>query len=329
MISRYAEVTDRAPAARPLSRPAPRAARAGATPGVRHGGRAAVTKRAEVVFYLITKQGGALVALWWIATHPSGWVEWSGFAFFYVLNMLAFTLCYHRYFVHQGFETSRPMRWLLGIWGQLGVYGSILGWCADHRRHHARADRPGDPHSPFFDGNGRPLSGLKGIRHAHAGWLFNDSTTDLAIFGKGLVDDPVIRFCHRSRFFWYAVSALLIPALWALAFAGPEAIVGTILIAGFLRLTAALHAVAILGSLSHGHGTQRFPSRHKAGNNFLIAILTLGEGWHNNHHAHPRAAIYGTTWREVDLCGWLVVVMERLGLIWNVQRMTFSDQESR
>ncbi len=272
--------------------------------GVRHGGVASWVKRGEVGFYALTKQGGALIALWWIATHPTGWIEWSGFALFYVLNVLAMNVCYHRYFVHRSFETSLPMRYLLGIWAQLGAYGSLKSWCADHRRHHSRSDRPGDAHSPYFDNYGRPLSGARGLRHAHLGWLFDDSTTDPAIYGKGLADDRVIAFCHRTRFAWYAISVLLLPAAWGFVLGGPAAITGTILIAGFLRMALSLHAIALVNSVGHRYGSQRFEGTGSARNNLFVAIVSLGEGWHNNHHAHPRSANHGMARHEIDVASW-------------------------
>lgn len=300
---------------------------AGPIVGVRHGGRAALFKRVETGFYALTKQGGALVALWWIATHPTGWVEWSAFAVFYVLGILSITLCYHRYFMHRSFETSRPMEYVLGIWGQLGAYGSLRGWCIDHRRHHARSDRPGDVHSPLFDAYGRPLEGLKGFHHSHMGWLFDDSTTDHKVYGKGLVDDPVVTFCHHTRMFWFVISVALLPALWAFALGRPDLILGTILIAGCLRMALNLQFIAMVNSVCHRWGTQRFKGEGESRNNWIVAILTLGEGWHNNHHAHPRSANFGMTWREVDMCTWVIWLFEKLGLIWNVRRTRLSELE--
>jgi stearoyl-CoA desaturase (delta-9 desaturase) len=288
--------------------------------GVCYGGPAAAVKRREVLFYLITKQGGALLALIWCVTQPTGWVEWSGFAVFYVLNLLGINIGFHRYFAHRSFKTSRPMRWVLGVWFQLGGFGSLRSLIADHRRHHACADQPGDPHSPYFDGHGRPLEGRKGFKHAHAGWIFEDTTTDLAIYGKGLLDDPVISFCHRTRIHWYIVSAVLLPALWGYGLGGTGAILGTVLIAGFLRLTAALHGFVLVNSLGHVRGSKSFEAEGEARNNLLVAIVSLGEGWHNNHHAYPRVAFHGHNWREPDPTAWVIMLFERLGLVWDVQR---------
>jgi stearoyl-CoA desaturase (delta-9 desaturase) len=294
---------------------APRRARL----GLIVGGPEARAKRREYAFYAITKNGGFLVAIWWILTQSSGWVEWSAFALFYLLNILSMSLAYHRYFTHRAFETSLPMRYALGILAQFGVYGSLLRWTADHRRHHAMSDRPGDIHSPYVDPHGTPLAKWKGLSHAHLGWVFDNTTTDLAVYGRGLVHDPVMIFCHRTRYFWYAVSALALPALWGWALGGTGAILGTILIAGFFRIQLALHAIAAVNSFGHRFGRERFSGNHSAKNNWFIALITLGEGWHNNHHEHPRAAGTGFVWYEIDPTGWLIRLMEKMGLVWNVR----------
>ena len=102
----------------------------------------------EHLFYLVAKNGGALTAIYWIATQPTGWVEWTAFATFYVMNILSMSIGYHRFFTHRAFETSMPMRYAIAILAQLGIFGSLRRWVAEHRRHHALSDRSGDIHSP-------------------------------------------------------------------------------------------------------------------------------------------------------------------------------------
>ena len=296
--------------------------------GVNHGGPAATAKRTEVALYALIKQIGALVAIWYALTHHTGWVEWGGFALFYALGILSMSLCYHRYFMHRAFETSVPMQYVLGLLGQFGAYGSLRNWCIDHRRHHGRSDRPGDAHSPHFDGYGRPLSGGKGFKHAHMGWLWDDATTDHKIYGKGLVDDPVVTFYHHTRFFWFVVSVALIPAAWGYVLGGPQAILGTILIAGCLRMALNLQFIALVNSAGHSWGPQRFKNEGTSRNIWWLALLTLGEGWHNNHHAHPRAANAGMAWYEIDMTSWVVWVLEKLGLVWNVNRVRLAEIEA-
>lgn len=288
--------------------------------GVHIGGARARAKNAEVGFYTITKQGGSFISLWWIATQPTGWVEWSGFFVFYVMGMLGAGLSFHRYFSHNAFKTSKPMRWALGILMQLASFGSLRSHVADHRRHHVLSDKPGDPHSPYFDGHGAPLSRWKGLRHAHFGWAFDDAMSDLDVYGKGLREDPVISFCHDTRVLWYIISAIVLPGLWACAFGGPEHIAGTILIAGLLRMTAMLHGYSLINSLGHHKGKRPFETGDQSRNSWIVAIVALGEGWHNNHHMHPRLAFHGLSWRQPDPIAWVILLLEKLGLVWDVQR---------
>ncbi|MDE2404979.1 MAG: acyl-CoA desaturase [Sphingomonadales bacterium] len=286
---------------------------------VEYGTADARNRRREHLFYAAVKQGGALAALVWIALRPTGMVEWSGFAVFYVLNILGMSLGYHRYFTHKAFETSLPMRYALGALAQFGTYGSLRRWCADHRRHHTFPDAPGDIHSPHVDNRGRPLSGAPGIKHAHLGWAYDDCTTNMALYGKGIVGDPVIEWAHRTRYVWFAVSVVVAPALWGWAFGGPRAILGTVMVAGFLRGALALHAIAAVNSFGHCFGYQNFAVGDTSRNNLLLGYLTLGEGWHNNHHAHSRAASNHVRWWEIDMTAWLIRALEAVGLVWNVQ----------
>lgn len=287
---------------------------------VRYGGEDAADRRREHLIYAGIKQGGALAAVAYVLFMPTGWVEWSGFAFFYVLNILAMSIGYHRYFTHKAFETSTPMRYILGALAQCGVYGSLKRWCADHRRHHAYADRAGDIHSPYVDDYGQGISGRAGLKHAHLAWAYGDAMTNLDIYGKGIVGDPVIEWCHRTRWHWFAVSAVIAPAVWGLAFGGPKAVLGTVMVAGFLRLALALHAIAAVNSFGHRYGYQNFTSEDQARNNPVLGFLTLGEGWHNNHHAHPRGHSTQVRWYEIDVSGWIISGLEKLGLVWDVQR---------
>ena len=274
----------------------------------------------EHLFYLVAKNGGALTAIYWIATQPTGWVEWTAFAAFYVMNILSMSIGYHRFFTHRAFETSMPMRYAIAILAQLGIFGSLRRWVAEHRRHHALSDRSGDIHSPYFDGHGEPSKGILGWKHAHLGWAFTNSMTDPAVYGKGLGEDPAILFVDKHRFIIFLSSVIFLPAIWGYAFGGIEAVIGTVLIAGFLRAVIALHAIACVNSFGHIYGSQRYKSgTDQARNNWLIALFTLGEGWHNNHHAHPRAANAGLAWYEIDMTSWIIRLLERMGLVWNVR----------
>ncbi len=289
--------------------------------GVLYNTPADQAKNREHLFYLFAKNVPALVAIYWIATQPTGWVEWSAFAAFYVMNILSMSIGYHRYFTHKAFETSRPMHYAIAILAQLGIFGSLRRWIAEHRRHHSHSDRAGDIHSPYYDDHGRATGGFKGWKYAHLGWVFAHSITDEKVYGKGVAEDVAVLFVDKYRIPIFLISVLVLPTLWALAAgASTQTIIGTILIAGFLRCILALHAIACVNSFGHIYGSQRYSDgKDQARNNWLIALLTLGEGWHNNHHEHPRAANAGLAWYELDMTAWVIKAMEKLGLVWNVR----------
>ena len=289
--------------------------------GVLVGGPEARAQHVEytIVFYLM--QGlGSILAIYWMATHQVGWVEWSAFITGYLMINFGVGVGYHRYFCHRTFETSQPMRVLMALCGQMASMGSVINWVADHRRHHAFGNVPGDPYGPSIDGYGRPQKGFKAFWMCHLGWLHDNTHSDLRIFGKGLTNDPLLQFCHRNRYVLAVVSMIVIPAVWALVFGGPEHVIGTILIGGCLRCFIFSNGVAFNNSLAHWLGYRIFDERSGATNNWFSAILTLGDGWHNAHHATPRIASNKVNWWEFDFNGSTIHLMERLGLAWNVQR---------
>ncbi len=216
--------------------------------GIQYGTPAARRKNAEHIFYLFAKNIPALAAIYFIATQPTGWVEWSAFTAFYVMNILSMSIGYHRFFTHKAFETSTPMRYAIAILAQLGSFGSLRRWIAEHRRHHSHSDRAGDIHSPYYDDHGRMTGGFKGWKYSHLGWVFVDSMTDEAVYGKGVAEDKAVLFVDRYRIPIFLISVIVLPTLWALAAGRPDAVLGTVLIAGFLRGVLALHAIACVNS---------------------------------------------------------------------------------
>lgn len=287
--------------------------------GVLIGGPEARTKQIEYSVLAVLQVGGSLAALWWLFTRTTGWIEWSAFIVGYLIINFGLSCGFHRYFTHKSYETSQAMRYIIGICGQMACQGSVKKWAADHRRHHSFSDDLGDIHSPYIDGHGRAMGPVKGLLISHLGWLWDNAHTDINLYGKGLVGDPAVEFCHRTRWFWVGFSLIGFPALWALAFGGPEHVVGTILVGGYLRTFIFLNGVMGTNSIAHYFGYRRYHDVGKATNNWFIALLTLGDGWHNNHHAQPRAASNTVVWWELDFNGWTIDALAKLGLVWNVQ----------
>ena len=288
--------------------------------GVIIGGPAARAKRIEYGILLSAMTLGSIGALYWVLTHPTGWVEWSAFLFGFALINMGVGIGYHRYFTHRSFEAGPKMRLAIGIMAQMATQASVLKWAADHRRHHAFSDQVGDLHSPHIDGHGRPMSKWKGLAIAHLGWLFDNTTSDLNVYGKGLIDDPQVLWCHKYRWHIAIFSVFILPTLWALTFGGPEHIIGTILIGGLFRNFFFLNFVMGVNSLNHVFGSRRFDTKDDSRNQWFMAWMTFGDGWHNNHHMHPRAASSQIAWWEFDLNGQIIYLWEKMGLVWNVQR---------
>jgi len=231
------------------------------------------------------------------------------FAASYGLRMFAITAFYHRYFAHRAFRASRPVQFAFALIGAAATQRGPLWWAAHHRRHHKRADRAGDPHTP-----------RKGLYWSHIGWFLSRAhfTTewrqipDLARF-------PELRWLDRFD--------IVVPVVYAAALFGLGALLeryapglGTsgaqLLVWGYFISTVVLiHVTLTINSLAHCFGRRRFATRDDSRNNVWLALLTLGEGWHNNHHHYPGSARQGFYWWEIDISYGLLKLMERLGLV--------------
>jgi stearoyl-CoA desaturase (delta-9 desaturase) len=289
--------------------------------GVKIGGSESFWLRAEYMTIVGSLFIGSCVAVWWMTQNAMTWIEWTSLAIGYVVINVGVGLGHHRYFTHKSFETSRPMRYAIGILAQLTCQGSMLRWVADHRRHHAHADECGDVHSPVIDGMCNNSGKISGLIHGHIGWLFDKTYTDLDVFGRDLQQDEVVMFCHRTRWIWAFVSVIGFPGLFGYVFGGVEHMIGSILVGGFFRTFVFLNFVLGVNSIGHTFGSERFENHSHAKNNMLLALLTFGDGWHNNHHRHPRNAYAGLAWYEIDVNGYIISGLEKLGLVWNVVRV--------
>ena len=296
--------------------------------GVLLGTRAARIRIISYSFVLSLVAIGAIVSIWWVATHDVGWIEVSTFALFYFLSAVGQGIGLHRYFSHKSFKTSKPMRFLLAWFATMSMQGSIVEWVGDHRRHHYRTDDCGDPHSPRIDDHCNAIKGWRGLLHAQLGWLFTDTSTDYTVFARDMLADRVVVFFSDTRLLWYFVSIVVLPGLYGYAFGGTEHAIGAILIGGMLRAAIFSQSVSALNSIGHTFGAVRFHHGDCSRNNALIALFTLGEGWHNNHHRFPRNAYAGLAWYEIDILGATIHLMEKLGLAWNVVRIAWLDADA-
>jgi stearoyl-CoA desaturase (delta-9 desaturase) len=219
---------------------------------------------------------------------------------------------------------------------QMAVQGSLLKWVANHRRHHLYADDVGDPHSPHYNGRGyRHKSLMKALLHAKGGWTMDDTATDNAYYAKDILADPIAMAFVRTRWVWYALSAVVIPGALGYAFGGVHAMIGCVLFSGLFRAYVLILVSQLTGSVCHKYGYRRFPEADDASTNELLTtILTFGEGLHNNHHRFPRDGYISHAWYEFDLNGLIILGLGKLGLVHDIfypskQHLTDSTPKAR
>lgn len=231
----------------------------------------------------------------------------------YLLRMFAITAFYHRYFSHKAFKTSRVVEAIFGFIGASATQRGPLWWAAHHRTHHASADTPEDPHSP-----------RDGFWRSHMFWFLK--TENFPTHTKRIPDlarNPVLRAIDRFDILppiLFAVMILLVGIYIETQHPELGASRWQILIWGFFVSTVLLsHVTFCINSIAHRFGSRRYETDDDSRNNFLLAILTLGEGWHNNHHQHPAAARAGIAWWEIDVTWYILALFEKLGLIWDLR----------
>ena len=247
------------------------------------------------------------------------------FAVMYVLTALGVTIGFHRLLTHRAFQTRPWLRYTLAVLGSMSVQGPVIDWVADHRKHHTFTDEDGDPHSPHA-GRGAGLGGmLAGLWHAHVGWLFQThGQAPSKRFARDLLDDPVMRRINRC-FPLIVLATLALPFLAGLALSGGSFLaggVGALVWAGLVRIFLLHHVTWSINSICHFFGRRRFDTDDQSTNVFWLALPSLGEAGHHNHHAFPQSAFHGLRWYELDPSGWLILGLERLGLAWDVVKVS-------
>jgi len=255
--------------------------------------------------------------LWGVAF---SWLDLILLVSFYVVCAFGTTIGFHRLFTHRGFETYAPVRAAFAVLGCMTMQGPLTQWVTDHRRHHAMSDQPGDPHSPHV-GHGEGLvATVRGFVHAHVGWLFTQKGMERGRdYGKDLYEDRLLVWIDRLYIVWVALT-LAVPFLLGYWLGGSwERGVQAFVWAGLVRIFLYQHATFAVNSVCHMWGRRHFRSRDEARNNWVVALLVFGEGWHNNHHAFPASARHGLRRFQLDPSWWVIRALERLGLAWDVK----------
>jgi stearoyl-CoA desaturase (delta-9 desaturase) len=258
------------------------------------------------------------------------WPDLVVLAVTYLLTGIGVTVGFHRLLTHRSFKTSSLMRGALAALGSAAVEGPVIEWVANHRKHHQFSDQPGDPHSPHVEHGTGWRGAVRGLYHAHVGWILNgDDVASERRYAKDLLGDPVVRLVDRTFALW-VLAGLAFPFGLGVALSGSIAggLTG-LLWGGAVRLFLLHHATFSINSLCHFFGSQRFQTDDQSRNLFWLALPTLGEAWHNNHHAFPTSARHGLRWWQLDPSAWLIGVLERTGLVWDVVRVSPGRELSR
>lgn len=258
------------------------------------------------------------------------WPDLVALVVTYLLTGLGITVGFHRLFTHRSFKTSRPLRALMAVLGSAAVEGPVIEWVANHRKHHQFSDQPGDPHSPHLDHGSGWRGALAGLYHAHVGWIFRgDALADRERYAKDLLADPVVEFVDRTFLLW-VLAGLAFPFGLGLVLTGT--VVGgltALLWGGAVRMFCLHHATFSINSLCHFFGRRGFDTDDRSRNVYWLALPTLGEAWHNNHHAFPTSAQHGLRWWQLDPSAWFIAILQRLGLVWDVIRISPERQRAR
>jgi stearoyl-CoA desaturase (Delta-9 desaturase) len=250
----------------------------------------------------------------------------------YLLTGFGVTIGYHRLLTHRAFATHRGLERALALAGSLSVQGSPADWVSDHRKHHAHTDQEGDPHSPHA-GHGAGVSGAaRGLWHAHVGWLWrNQGQAETRRYAPELIEDRWMSALHRRYPLLVALSFLAPAALGAIITQSWQGALTGLLWGGVVRVMALHHVTWSVNSICHFYGRRRFDTDEYSTNVIWLALPSLGEAWHHNHHAFSRSAFHGLhRWEALlDPSGWVIRVMRRTNLAWNVVTITAGRQQER
>ncbi|GAA3200838.1 acyl-CoA desaturase [Actinocorallia longicatena] len=253
-----------------------------------------------------------------LAAVPFAWgwaLGWSDIvigAIFYFLSAGGITVGFHRYFTHGSFKANRPLRIALALCGSLAIEGPVMHWVADHRRHHKFSDTEGDPHSPWKYGDDAKAL-FKGLIWSHYGWLYASKATNVDKYAKDLKADPDMQRIHSSFGAIVAATFLLPAAIGGLVTMSWAGFFTALFWAGFVRVTLVQHVTWSINSICHTFGNTPFASRDQARNVWWLAIPSLGESWHNLHHADPTAARHGVLKGQIDISARVIWIFEKLG----------------
>ncbi|MDY7020229.1 MAG: acyl-CoA desaturase [Cyanobacteriota bacterium] len=252
-----------------------------------------------------------------------GIVEVGLFLVMYILTLLGITVGFHRLFAHGSFQTNTPVKVILLILGCMAFQGPVTYWVSNHRRHHQYSDRQGDPHSPYCsEGGEQYFSQIQGLWNAQIGWMFTHQITNTLFFAKDLLRDKSIAKINELYYVWVMIGIAIPTILGGILTGTWKGLLSGFLWGGAVRLFLSYIFTNSINSITHLYGTRPFNTREQSTNNIWLAIPTLGESWHNNHHTFPNSAKFCLKWWQIDFGYWAIRFLQFMGLVWNVQYPT-------
>jgi stearoyl-CoA desaturase (delta-9 desaturase) len=307
----------------------PASVQAGAAPSVHEeqpGGR---FDRLANILVMVVPFFALAFAAWKAWGGALRWTDLVALAVTYALTGAGVTVGFHRLFTHRSFKTGPVLRFTFAALGSAAVEGPLIEWVSNHRQHHRFSDDDGDPHSPHGHGSGL-LGALRGLAHAHVGWILGgDAASHPGRYAKDLLADPVARFVDRTFVVW-VLAGLALPFALGVALTGSLAggLTG-LLWGGAVRLLLLHHATFSINSLCHFFGTQPYRTGDESRNLAWLAVPTLGEAWHNNHHAFPACARHGQRRWQIDPSWWVIIALQRVGLARDVVGVSPARQAAK
>lgn len=276
-----------------------------------------------VVWIPILATAWGIVLLW---NHMVNMSSLLAMLVMFILGGFGVTVGYHRMLTHKSFHAHDWVRAFFLITGSMTLQGPALNWAATHNQHHANSDMDYDPHSP-----------VKSFFHGHVGWILDDFQPDIPKYAGPLLKDPLIVFISKTFLVWVALG-FLVPTLvcgiiQSLHGGGLHGFaVGAMqgfFWGGLVRVFLNHHVTWSVNSICHTFGGRDFETTDASRNNFIFGILAMGEGWHNNHHAFPRSAFHGMRWWQIDPSAYLIRIMEKLGWVYDVVRISEERKAKR
>jgi stearoyl-CoA desaturase (delta-9 desaturase) len=275
-------------------------------------------QRRHFLLFEILPLLGTAAAVAFTLVHPVGVTEVALLVAGWFLTGIGITVGYHRLFTHRAFKTRYPVEATLAVLGSMAGQGPVISWAAIHRRHHELSDEEGDPHSPNLSGEDW-RGKLRGLAHSHFLWMRGHEYPNIAHYAPDLIRNrPLVRVA-RLYYYWVALGLLIPVAVGAIAYQSVEGAVSCLLWGGFVRMFVVENIIWAVNSFLHTFGKRHYGSDEHSRNGGLFSLISLGESWHNNHHAFPSSPSFGLQWYRLDPGFWVIRVLAAMGLAWDLK----------